>query len=157
MEVYIRFRFDKSPQNFTIRKFGRGKGYLCPLAAAISIILRSFLLGVKDNEPVGVYRTTNKGAYTYLQSKTFTKVMQQVCIKAYPDPNHYLRKHITLIQAHSNRITAAAALKRAGKTDEFIAFRIRWSLESVKHYLRECQMDVGQMTMDAIMGAFMLE
>ena len=43
-EVHIRFRFDKSPQNFTIRKFQKGHSFLCPIDAVVSILLRARIL-----------------------------------------------------------------------------------------------------------------
>ena len=45
-ELHVRFRYDKSGRNFTIRKFRRGKGLLCPIDAAISILLRAAALKV---------------------------------------------------------------------------------------------------------------
>ena len=56
--------------------------------------------------------------------------MQHACRLAYPDPNHYLWLHIHCIMAHSNRVTAAIALYNLE-----IAHRLRWSVESVEHYL----------------------
>jgi hypothetical protein len=55
-EFHERFRFDKSPRNFTIRKFRRsGHKFLCPVLAAISIIVRALALRVPRTCPIGVY------------------------------------------------------------------------------------------------------
>jgi len=54
-EFYVRFRFDNSLRNFTIRKFRRsGHKFLCPVLAAISIIVRALALRVPRTCPIGV-------------------------------------------------------------------------------------------------------
>jgi hypothetical protein len=46
-EVHVRFRYDKSPNNFSIRKFRRSSGtFICAVKACISIIQRADLLHV---------------------------------------------------------------------------------------------------------------
>jgi hypothetical protein len=58
-EFHVRFRFDKSPRNFTIRKFCRsGHTFLCPVLAAISIIVRALALRVPRTCPIGLYRSS---------------------------------------------------------------------------------------------------
>ena len=79
--------------------------------------------------------------------------MQQACILAYPDPNHYLRLHIHLLMSHSNRITAAVVLHNAGEEPPIIAFRLRWSVETVRFYLRDCFKAIGRLTEQALRGA----
>jgi hypothetical protein len=154
-EVHVRFRYDKSPQNFTIRKFRQsGHPFLCPIRSSIAIIMRaSILTKLNPMKPLGVYRTDTKGNYTYLQSRDIIKVMRSAVDGAYPDPNHFLRLHKERIVAHSNRVTAAVALANAGMSIEQIAFRLRWSPPSVQHYLRETSMQVDLLTKNAIRGA----
>jgi hypothetical protein len=154
--VHIRFRFDKSVNNFTIRKFQRVSGsLLCPVKAALSILKRADRLGIPSDFPIGAFRPAGAatGQYAFLQGDHVCSVMQKACRMAYPDPNHYMRKHIALLQSHSNRITAAVALYNAGETEEVIAFRLRWSVETVRFYLRECFKVVGPLTEQAIRGA----
>jgi len=55
--------------------------------------------------------------------------------------------------SHSNCITAAVALYNAGASIPVIAFRLRWSPESVEFYLRNCFKAIGPLTLKAIEGA----
>ena len=52
----------------------------------------------------------------------------------------------TVIQSHSNRVTAAVTMFNTGIPMETIANCLRWSVESVKHYLRECTTKIGFLT-----------
>jgi hypothetical protein len=155
-EIHIRFRFDKSPQNFTVRKFKQGHGFLCPIEATLSILLRATILGVPSHEPLGVFRISPAGRYTYLRSQDIIDDIRHACELAYPDRNHFLRVHISRLVAHSNRVTAAVALYNAGFSIEKIADRLRWSPQSVKHYIRECSQAVGKLTEATIVGALIL-
>jgi hypothetical protein len=149
----LRFRFDKSGKNFTEKQYGPGIGWMCPILASISILRRALILGTKPNEPLGVFRTSNSGSYTYIQSNDIIKTMRAMVVETYPDPTHFLRVHIKCIVAHSNRVTAAVALRRAGWDVPDIAERLRWKPESVGHYLRECHSNVDELTIAAIKGS----
>ena len=152
-ELHVRFRFDKSPRNFTIRKFRRsGHKYMCPILAAISIIVWALALRVPKTAPIGVYRTSAKGSFTYLRSIDIRKRMKKVRLLAHPDPENYFHKHAKFMVSHSNRVTAAVALSNAGLSLNAIAFRPL----SVQHYLRECSIHIGQLTIDAVKGATMI-
>jgi hypothetical protein len=156
--VYIRFRFDKSPTNFLIRKFRRITGtFLCPVKAAISLLRRADMLSVPADFPIGAFRKhgQSSGEFTFIKGENVQRVMQEACVWGHPNPDHYMRKHIHLIQSHSNRVTAAVAMFNAGIPIETIANRLRWSVESVKHYLRECTTKIGFLTERAIQGAMM--
>ena len=155
-EVHISFRFDKGKLNFQIRKFRRTGSFLCPVEAVLSILLRAHILQVPAHEPLGVYRCDKKGNYTYLRSTDIITTVRKICVLAYPDKNHYLRVNITSLVAHSNRVTAAMALRAMGKSIEEIAFRIRWAKESVEYYLRECSFTIDDLTACAIHGAMVL-
>jgi hypothetical protein len=152
--VHIRFRFDKSPKNFSIRKFQSTEdSILNPVAAALSCIHRADLLLVPLWEPIGVFGSVSR-QFSFLRDYHVSKVMRQACIWAYPDPTHYMRLHIEQIVPHSNRITAAVSLKLGGATDEEIAFRLRWHISSVPTYLRECFQQVGTIVQTALVGAY---
>ena len=157
VEVHVRFRFDKSGRNFTIRKFRRGRGLICPVDAAISIIVRAVALKVPAKDPIGVFYNPrsrkSKTKVVLLQSSDVVKVMRSVCLETYPDPNHYYHIHYMSIDAHSARVTAAVALSNAGVPKAEIAFRLRWKPESVDHYLRDCQRTIGSLTEAAILGS----
>lgn len=162
-ELHIRFRYDKGPTNFSIRKFRRSSHlFLCPVRAAISIMLRAATLGVPADEPLAVFVPDPKlfkklpigRSYTFLKSSDVISVMRESVRLAYPDEHHYLRIHLDRIDCHSNRVTAAVALSLAGLTEEAIAFRLRWNPMSVKHYLRECTREIGITTAATIRGYF---
>jgi len=75
--IHVRFRFDKSSTNFTISKYKAGKGFLCPVRAALSILRRAHLLQVPPLHPVGVFRTHPSGSFTHLQSSDVITVMRK--------------------------------------------------------------------------------
>ena len=162
--VHIRFRYDKSPINFSVRKFQRsGHAFLCPVRSAINIILRAATLQVAATDPLACYRDVDDtrarlppAGYFFLESTDVIKVMRSSVEWAYPDPAHYMRINQLRVDCHSNRVTAAVALKHGGLTDEDIAFRLRWSVESVKHYMRDCNKNIGDLTQRVIAGSFML-
>ena len=135
----LRFRFDKSKHNFTIRKYGRtSHPIFCPVDAALSIFHRANTLNVPFNEPVGVIgssgSTTSPG-YRFMKDRDITTVMRKACLHAYPDPNSYMHLHINRIVPHSNRVTAAVCLKQGGAQNDEIAYRLWWHTDSVPTYL----------------------
>ena len=159
-QIHIRFRYDKSPRNFVVRKFAKsGHKILCPVKAALSICARALVLGSLDNEPLGVARIPAnklKAARTvYLVSNDVVRIMRKACLEAYPDPTSYNHIHAHRIDAHSGRVFAAVALRNAGITINEIAFRLRWLPESVEHYLRDCVCAIGRLTDAAIRGSLM--
>jgi hypothetical protein len=156
--LHVRFRYDKSKNNFSTRKFKRLSGMaLCPVKRALSILERADILDVPLDYPIGVYRPTGAAprTFTMITGDTVSSVMQRACQLAYPDPNHYCRLNINLLMSHSNRVTAAVALYNAGINIPVIAYRLRWSVESVTFYLRDCFMAIGPLTEAAINGAYL--
>jgi hypothetical protein len=156
MEIHICYCFDKSGKTFVIKKYSRTNHFICPVEAAVSIFLRAHLLGVPDRQPLGAFRRNTSEPFTFITSDDIISVMRDVCRRAYPDPNHYYRLNIHCIVSHSNRVTAAVALRAAGKDNEHIAHRLRWELESVKHYLRECMTLTEELTKASFKGIFMI-
>ena len=78
------------------------------------------------------------GQFTFITGSHVKSIMQDACCLAYPDPNHYMRKHIHCITSHLNQIVAAITLKNAGVPNEEIAFWLRWSVEALKFFLCDC-------------------
>jgi hypothetical protein len=153
-EVHIRFRFDKSKTNFTIRKFrGTGHNYIDPIDASVSIFRRAQYLKVPLEEPLGVYSSSGS-SYSFISDGIVKRVMQHSCILAYPNPAHELRVKIKSIVAHSNRVTAAVCLQQGGASIDEIAFRLRWQPGSVPTYLRECYQGVGAILQKTILGIY---
>jgi hypothetical protein len=167
--LHVRYRYDKSPRNFSHRKYKRvaEAGFLCPIRGALSILRRSHELCVPAEFPIGVFspvrvpgrrriKTAPGQVFTFLKSADLISVLQQACLVTYPDPRHELHKKVKQLVAHSNRVTAAVALHNAGQTDEAIAWRLRWKRESVEHYIRETHTRVGAITDLAVKGAFVM-
>jgi hypothetical protein len=157
-ELHVRFRYDKSKENFTVRKFRRMHGcFLCPVKAALSIIQRARRLCVPPDEPLGIFRTNSSGDYAFLKGTHIVSIMRKACLAAHPDPSHYLRLHIKRLVSHSNRVTAAVALYNASVSIEDISFRLRWNSDAVSFYLRDCYRTIGDLTQRALLGALMTE
>jgi hypothetical protein len=157
--LHLRIRFDKGTENFVLRKFkAHPQTLFSPVDAALSILRCADLLGIPATYPVGAYRPRggSPGSFCFIRGDDMTQVMRKGCILAYPNPDHYMRRHIHLLHSHSNRITAAVALFNAGESIETIAHRLRWSEESVKYYLRDCFTAVGPLTEQAILGCSLI-
>jgi hypothetical protein len=155
IHLHIRFRFDKSPQNFTVRKYRRsGHSFLCPILAAISILLRAHALAVPESSPIGVFRPiASTPSFTFITSSDVIRIMRQTCLLTYPDKEHFLNKNVDRIVAHSVRVTAAVALFNMKYSIDEIAYRLRWQPQSVQHYLRECTTLADERTQSAMAGA----
>jgi hypothetical protein len=154
-ELHIRFRFDKSKNNFTIRKYTRLPGApFDPVVAAINIVRRAHILAVPPQEPLGQFRNLGSSINSMLLDSHVRNHLRLACRLAYPDPRHYCRIHILGLVAHSTRVTAALCLKLGGATDEIIAFRLRWHVSSVPTYLRECFNGIDEVMQKAITGVF---
>lgn len=152
-QLQITFRHDKSGRNYSVRKYARGRTWLCPIAAATKLLYRAHLLRIPPNDPICAYRSPGKTGHRYLRDTEVTDTMRKICIDTYTDPNHFMRVNINRIASHSNRVTAAVALFLAKLSIDVIAHRLRWMRESVSFYLRESASDIGQYTADTIFGA----
>jgi hypothetical protein len=152
--VQIRSRYNKSKDNFTIRKFSSlDHPFLDQVDASVSILRRAHLLRVPSAEPLGVFTSSFSVPFTFITATTVTQVMHHACISAYPDPDHYLRRNMKCIVAHSNRATAAVCLQQGGAQNDEIAFRLRWKPGSVPTYLRDCFQAVGDILQQELTGA----
>lgn len=153
-QVQITFRHDKSGRNFAVRKFGRGRKWLCPIKASIRLLYRAHLLQLGPLDPICAYKChDSKVKHRFLRDTEVTDTMRRIVVDTYPDPSHFLRIHIHRIASHCNRVTAAVALSQSNMTIDEIAHRLRWKPESVVFYLRESVVDIGKYTANAIAGA----
>ena len=157
IDLEIRWRYDKSAHNFSIRRFRTtGHPIFDPVGAAVSIIHRHNLLGVEKHLPLGVFRTATGKTYRFLKDTDVKQVMQGSVDLAYPDKAHYMQKNKKLVLPHSNRVTAAVCLQRGGANNDEIAFKLRWHPSSVPTYLRDCFESVGDMLQRAVTGVLKL-
>jgi hypothetical protein len=130
--IQIRFRFDKSKNNFTICKFSSlAHPFLDPVNAGVSIIRRAQFLCVPAYKPIKVFQTPSATEFSFITATIVTDVMQHACVVTYPDPQHYLRRNIKSLVVHSNRVTAAVCLQQGSASNDEIAFQLSWQPASV--------------------------
>jgi hypothetical protein len=153
VQLNITFRYDKSGRNYTVRKFGRGSDWLCPIRSAIRLLLRANLLHIPATDPICAFRSPGKSTHQWLHATDVTTTMRAIALETYPDSRHFLHQNVNLFASHSNRVTAAVALSQTGMTIDEIAHRLRWKPESVVFYLRESARDIGAYTANTIAGA----
>jgi hypothetical protein len=71
------------------------------------------MLGIPADFPIGAFRKLGQssGEFTFIKRENNVQqhVMQEGCILGHPDPDHYMQKHIHLIQSHSNQVMATAS------------------------------------------------
>ena len=155
-ELHIRFRYDKSPVNHTWRRFcALPDNFFCPVTRGLSIIRRAAALGIPVGFPIGAYLDAS-GAFRYITGSRMSLFLKRICVATYPDASHYMRRHIDGLVSHSMRVTACVALAAAGMDHEEIAFRLRWTVPSVRFYLRDSVADIGRFTKAAVRGALAL-
>jgi len=153
--LQIRFRFDKSPRNFSFRKFATTNDrHLDAVTAGVRILHRANMLKVPSNEPICAFRRNGAlNGYAFLRDYHVIPILWQAVISAYPDPNHYLCLNVLRVVTHSHRVTAALCLKLAGESNEAIAWKLRWHVGSVPTYLRDCFMNIGEQVTKTLTGA----
>lgn len=137
--LQLRWRFDKSANNFVLRRYEfTDDPIFNPVDAAVNIVYRARLLHVPVHEPLGVWKNpTGRVPYRFLRAATITKVMRLAVVQAYPDPKHYYRINIHLVVTHCVRVTAAVLMKLGGAGNDEIAHAERWHPTSVPTYLRD--------------------
>jgi hypothetical protein len=93
-QLQITFRYDKSGRNHTVRKYGPGDKWLCPISAAVNILHRARTLRIPAADPVCAYRPVNSSQHRFLRDTQVTDTMRRICIDTYPDPQHFLRLNL---------------------------------------------------------------
>ena len=150
----VRYRYDKSNNNFEFRFYSRRHGsHICAIKAAMSILRRHRMLGRSTDLPLGAFMN-NQGKICTIRGKHMEKSMRLGCERAYPNKDHYLRQHIKRLMSHSIRVFACVALKNAGVSEEDIVYRLRWNSDAVKFYTRDCYRLSDTLTGQALLGAF---
>ncbi len=74
------------------------------MKAAISLLRHANMLSIPNKFPIGAFRMPGQqpGEFTFINGDNVMRVMQEACVLGHPDPGHYMREHIHLIQSHSN-------------------------------------------------------
>ena len=105
---------------------------ICPVRAALRLVLRARRCGQPDDLPVACYK--NRGKLTYLTGKRIAALFREAVKKEFPNtPKDELSRY----SAHSLRVWACVLLDEAGMTPEFIMSRLRWMGNSFRMYLRD--------------------
>ena len=152
--VDVRFRYDKSKNNFTIKRFLRVTPPFCLVRGVLSILDRHYSdTARRDGEPLGFFIAENGRRYN-IQGVHVKQFLAEACFLAHPDENHYLRLHSNKLVAHSFRVTAAVALHNAGVPIDVITVRLRWNSDAVKVYLRDSEFLARTLSFKAMHGAF---
>jgi hypothetical protein len=94
---------------------------------ALSILKHADMLGV----PAESTMIPRSYLCSSQQGQHVQDTMQHACCIVYPDPNHYMRIHIKLIQSPSNCITADVTLYNAGVAIPVIAIQL-WTLQMIR-------------------------
>ena len=110
--------------------------HLCPVQAAIRIVLRSISLGLSDAMPLGCYIKSNKtsSSVVYLTGHAMTQVLRSVAREALPFATE---EEIRCFSPHMFRVTACVLLQQAGMSSDYIKTRLRWASEAYQVYLRD--------------------
>jgi hypothetical protein len=121
-DVHLRFRYDKSKDNFLIRKFqALDHPIFNPVEAIVYIFRQANILQVPPEEPLGIF-STHPWTYKFVWDTSVCKIMRHACRNAYPDPAHQLHVNIHQLVAHSNQVTAAVCLQQGGANTDEIAY-----------------------------------
>jgi len=134
-KVTITWRFQKNRQNNEKRTFSAetpSNRLICPVRAAMRIILRARRLGQPDHLPVAVYR--QKDSFAYITGSRVGVLLKKAVRLAYPDKS---KEELKKYSAHSFRVWACVLLDEAGKSPDFIKKRLRWLGDSYRIYLRD--------------------
>jgi hypothetical protein len=79
-ELHLRFRFDKSKENFSIRKYRRQPGVsFDPIKAAINLFRQAAIPQLPAHEPIVQFRNS-KGINTCLHGNHVRDTMRTACI-----------------------------------------------------------------------------
>ena len=127
--VRIRWRTQKNLNNGETKLFARAKDVrLCPVLAALRIVLRFERLG--DND--GVLGISRSG---YLTTDVITRILRVAAAEVLGDTA--TPEDISGYTPHSIRICACVLLHEQGHSGVFIKDRLRWRSDTYLDYLRD--------------------
>ena len=137
--IAIRFRKQKNDRNYEIIPYYKDTANpaFCPVGAALRIYLRAQRLGVKPEEPLGVFHSI-KGRYAgtrcYITATQVADFLQAIAKTVF----HLDAKDKDLHRwtSHSLRVTACNLLHRQGFSDTYIQSRLRWRSNAFLDYIR---------------------
>jgi hypothetical protein len=133
--VTISWRIQKNRENFqgiTLPADPTNPS-VCPVKAALQIVLRAHRLNQPDDLPLVVY-ANNRGRKVYLTGAKIAEVLRKIVKVVYPTISLF---DLSKFSAHSFRVWACVLLDEQGKSPEYIKKRLRWLGESFRTYLRD--------------------
>ena len=106
---------------------------VCPVRAAMNMVLRARRLGQPDSLPVACYRS-KKGDRVYITASRIAFLFRAAAKAVHPN---LTKAELSKYSAHSLRVWACVLLDEAGMPPEFIKARLRWMGNSFRMYLRD--------------------
>jgi hypothetical protein len=134
-KVQFTWRIQKNRQNGQALTLSADKKFphICPVRAALRLILRARRCGQLDTMPVACYLSKAK-KITYLTGSRIAALYRIAAKKVYPNTS---KEQLKRYSAHSLRVWACVLLDEAGMPPEFIKSRLRWMGDSFRMYLRD--------------------
>ncbi len=132
-KIHIQWRIQKNHQNgqTLFLKCDNKHAAICPVRAALQMVLRARRLAQPDSLPVAYYSQNNKTQY--LTGKRIAVLLREAVRVCPNTPKDQLTKY----SAHTLRVWACVLLDEAGTNSEFIQSRQQWMGSSYKMYLRD--------------------
>jgi hypothetical protein len=133
--VRITWRIQKNRQNnqkVTLSSDKANKA-ICPVLAALRLVLRARRLEQPDSMPVACYRN-KKGALAYITGSRIALHFRAAARAVRPT---ITKEEEQRYSAHSLRVWACVLLDEAGKSPDYIKKRLRWMGDSFRMYLRD--------------------
>ena len=133
--LIVTWRIQKNGQNGEQITFGKDRESpaFSPTNAGFRIYDRSKRLGMKDYEPMAVYKNSH-GKVRFITDKMVNSLLRQAASETLGIP--YSHAELKLWSTHSIRVTAANLLYRMQLSDQYIMTRLRWLSAAFLVYLR---------------------
>jgi hypothetical protein len=132
--VQITWRIQKNRQNNQKITLSYNKTHptICPVLAALRLVLRARRLSQPDSMPVACY--LKKGVLAYLTGSRIAFHFRAAARAVHPNITKDVEQRYS---AHLMRVWACVLLDKAGKSPDIIKKRLRWMGDSFRMYLRD--------------------
>ena len=129
----VTFKVQKNRRNGEKKQLlpDRKNPEMCPVLAALRLVIRARNLGQSQSLPCAVYH--HKNTMRYITGKDVSLFLQNIARELYPDmPDSEIKR----FSSHSLRVTAAVLLHEQGHDGDYIKIQLRWLGDSYRVYLR---------------------
>lgn len=106
----------------------------CVVQALLRIRLRAQVLNIPVTYPLAVYQ--NDRSFALINNRHIEHTLQTAARRVH---NISDKKKLSRYSSHSYRVMACVLLDTAGKSTDFIKFRLRWKSDAFKMYTRHTQ------------------